>query len=85
MREVGNRRQQPPTLLLDAIQLDLQLFDLLGAEFVRLEDRLGVESLALGARDLVAGRVLLALEALNLRNHPTAVRFQRGQLFELVG
>ena len=43
----------------------------------------GVLALPLGARDLVAGRVLLALQAFDLRNQPAAMRFRRRQLLEL--
>ena len=48
--------------MLDAIELDLELFDLLGSRLVGGEDWRGVEPLTLGARDLVGCGVLFALE-----------------------
>jgi hypothetical protein len=68
---------------LDRIELDVQLLDLLGALLVRLEDVGRVLALPLRARDLVAGRVLLALQALHLRNEATPMGLERCQLLEL--
>ena len=69
--------------LLDQIELDTFLLDLLRALAARLLDLCRVEPLALGARDLVARRVLLALEAFDLRQQAPAPRLERGQLLEL--
>ena len=83
VRDVGQPGHQPVALVLDALQFDLELLDLLAAELVGLEDRLGVEPLALGAGHLVGGGVLLAFQPLELRNQPAAMRLEAGQLFEL--
>ena len=68
---------------LDAVELDLHLLDPLAALLVGFEDVRGVKALPLVARDLVAGGVLLALEAFDLRNQTLAVRLDRRQLVEL--
>ena len=83
VRQVGNGREQPRALMLDGIELDLQLLDRLRALLVGLEDRLRIQALSLGARHFVAGRVLLALEPFELRDHAAALRFERRQLLEL--
>ena len=61
-------------LMLDRVELDAELLDLLRARAVRLLDRRRVVTLPLGARDFVAGRVLLPLQRLELRDDPTARR-----------
>ena len=64
----------------------LELLDLLRAAAVRLLDRRRVVPLPLGARDLVARRVLLALQSLELGNEAAPRRLERGDLLEhLVG
>ena len=83
VRHVRERHQQDPPLLLDLIQLDADLADLLRPLAVCLENRACVLPLALRARDFVAGRVLIALQALELGDEPPAPVFQRGQLLEL--
>ena len=83
VRKVGQRHEQAGSLLLDAVQLDRQLPDLLRSLPVRLEDRGGVPALPLGPRHLVAGRVLLALEPLELRDQPPPPVLERGQRLEL--
>jgi hypothetical protein len=40
-------------------------------------------SLALRARDLIAGGVLFTLETLELGDQPASARFERGELLEL--
>ena len=73
-------------LVFDRVELDAELLDLLGAGAVRLLDRRRVLTLALRAGDLVARRVLLALQPFELGNDAAARRFERGDLFErLVG
>ncbi len=64
VRQVRQRHQQRRPLLLDLIELDLELPDLLRARLVRGENRRRIQALPLGARDLVAGGVLLALAVL---------------------
>ena len=68
VRQVGNVASKRAALLFDGVELDLELLDLLCAQLVRLEDRPRVQALPLRARNLVAGRVLLALEPFDLRN-----------------
>ena len=68
----------------DAIELDLHLLDLLRPLFVGFEDRPRVEPLTLGAGDLVTGGVLIALQPFDLRNEAAAMRFEGGELFQLV-
>ena len=83
VRQVRQRRDDLGALRLDALELDLELLDRLAARLVRLEDGRGVELLALRLRDLVGGRVLLALQPFDLRNQAPPVRFEAGQLLEL--
>ena len=57
-----------------------------GARPVGFLDRRRVVTLPLGPRDLVARRVLLPLQPLELGNQPAARRLERGELLErLVG
>ena len=70
-------------MLLDLVELDFDLPDLLRACLVGRKDRGRVLSLTLGARDLVAGGVLLALQALELGNQTTTPELQRRKLFQL--
>jgi len=81
--QIGQPGHQAGALLLDAVELDFELLDLLAAQFVGLEDRPGVEALALGPRHFVRGGVLLALEPFELRDQAAAVRLEAGELFEL--
>ena len=67
VREVRQRLEQHRALPLGAVELDLQLLDLLAARLAGFVEVLDVLALPLGARHLVAGRVLLALEAFDLR------------------
>ena len=68
---------------LDVVELNLELPDLLVARLVGGKDPRGVETLALGARDLVAGRVLLPLQSLELGNEALAARLERRELLQL--
>jgi len=83
VRQVRNDEQAVVPPLLDQIELDALLLDLLRPLAARILDLRRVEPLALGARDLVARRVLLALEALELRQQAPAPCLERGQLLEL--
>ena len=83
MRQIRERHQQRRALLLDLIDLDLELPDLLRPCLVRGEDPRRILPLTLGARDLVAGGILLALEALDFRNQAAAARFECRKLFQL--
>ena len=74
VRQVGQRQQRRLALMLDGVELDAELLDLLRARAVRLLDRRRVVTLTLGARDLVARRVLLPLQSLELRDDPTPAR-----------
>ncbi len=83
MRKVGKRQQQRRALLLDLIELDLELSDLLRPLLAGGKERCRVLPLALGARDLVSGRILIALEALDFGDQPPAPGFERRQLLEI--
>ena len=83
MRQIGQRHQNERPLLLDLIELDAQLPNLLRPLPVRLEDAARVLALPLRARDLVAGRVLLALQPFELGNQPAPPILERRQLLEL--
>ena len=83
VRQVRQRQQQRRALVLGLIELDLELADVLPARLVRGKERRGVLPLPLGARDFVAGGVLLPLEALDLRDQPPAARLERRQLLEI--
>ena len=83
MRQIGQRHQKQRALLLDLIQLDAQLSNLLRPLPVRLEDAARVLALPLRARDLVAGRVLLALQPFELGNQPAPPVLERRELLEL--
>jgi hypothetical protein len=85
VRQVGEPGQQPVALGLDAVEFDLQLLDLLAPGLVGFEDRPGVEPLTFGPGNFVGGGVLLAFEALELRNEPAAVGLEPGQLLEFDG
>jgi UTP--glucose-1-phosphate uridylyltransferase len=69
--------------MFDLIELDAELADLLRSLAVRFEDRARVFSLTLGARNLIAGRILIALQTFELGNQTPAPVLQRGELFEL--
>ena len=71
------------SLQLDVVDLDFELANLLGPGLVRGEDAGGIEALPLGARDFVAGRVLLPLQPFELRDEPAPARLERRELFEL--
>ncbi len=83
MRQIGQRHQNERALLLDLIQLDAELPDLLRPLTVRFEDAARVLALPLRARNLVAGRVLLALQPFELGNQPAPPVLERRQLLEL--
>ena len=86
VRQVRQHQERPRPLVLDGVELHPQLLDLLRPRAVGLLNRRGVLALRSGARDLVARRVLLPLQALDLGNEPAPGRFERGELFErLVG
>ena len=69
--------------MLDLIELDLELPNLLTARLAGGKKRRRVLALPLGARDLVAGGVLLPLEAFDLGNQTPAARLERRQLLEI--
>ena len=83
VREVGQRHQQGGPLVLHLVQLDAELPNLLRPLAIRVEDGARVLALPLRSRHFVAGRVLVALQPLELGNQPSAPVLQRGQLFEL--
>src|SRR5205085_1589079 len=82
MGQIRQLQKRDLALTLDRIELESHLLDLLRALAVRGLHGRGVETLTLGARDLVAGCVLLALQSLELGNEPAPRRLQRGDLFE---
>ena len=83
MRKVRQRFEQHRALALGGIQLELQLLDLLAALLAGLEQVRRVLPLTLRARHLIARRVLLALQAFDLRDQAAAMRFGGGQLLQL--
>ena len=83
MRKIGQRHQQRRSLLLDLIQLDAKLSNLLRPLTIGLQDAARVLALALCARNLVAGRILIALQSFELGNQPAPLVLERRQLFEL--
>ncbi len=82
VRQVRQQEQRAIALLLDGVELDAQLFDLLRAHAIGFLHRRRVEPLALGARDLVARRVLQPLQAFELWDDAAPRRFERRDLFE---
>jgi hypothetical protein len=86
MRQVRQAEQRAIALMLDRIELRRKRFDLLRARLVRLAHRGRVLAPPCGARDLVAGGILEALETLDLRNEPSARHLERREVFQrLVG
>jgi hypothetical protein len=83
VRQVGQRHQQRRALLLGLVDLDLELADMLRPGLAGGKQRRRVDALALGARDLVTGGVLLALQAFHFRDQPSAPGFERRQLLEV--
>ena len=82
----GRFRTRGGPLVLDRVELKSELLDLLRPRAVGFLHRRGVVPLPLGARDLVARRVLQPLERFELGNQAAARGFERGDLFErLVG
>jgi len=83
IRQVENGRG---SLMLDRVELESELFDLLRPRAIRFLDRRGIVTLALRSGDLVARRVLRALQPFDLRNQPPPRRFERRDVFDrLVG
>src|SRR5262245_51028216 len=82
MRQVWQLQQRRAALMLDRIELRTERLDLLRALAVGFADRRGVLSLPRRARDLVAGRVLLALQPFDLGNDPAPRSLERGEIFE---
>src|SRR5437899_107664 len=66
MRHVGQLLHRHVALMFDGIQLHAELLDLGRASAARLHGRPGLFSLTFGLSDLIAGCVLLPLEALVL-------------------
>jgi hypothetical protein len=69
-------------LIFDRVELNPLLLDFLRAGATGFLHRRGVLAHALGARDLVARRILQPLQPLTLRDEPAAGRLERGNLFE---
>ena len=82
MRKIGQQQQRLVPLMLDRFELDAELLDLLLACAARFLDILRVLAHPLRARDFVAGRVLQALQALDLRYQPAPRGLQGGDFFE---
>ena len=70
-------------LKLDVVQLNLELTDLLIARLVGGKNPGRIETLALGTRNLVAGRVLLPFQSFELGDETFAARLERGQLLQV--
>src|SRR5262245_56117301 len=72
--------------MLDAVELSVELLDVLGARAVGFLHGRGVLAGALGARDLLGGRILLTLESFDFRDQPSPSRLERDNLLEsLIG
>jgi hypothetical protein len=82
VRQIGQDHQRLVALVLDRIDLDAELPDLLRAGTVGVLNRARIEALPLGFRNFVAGRILQALQPLELRNQATPRGFERGNLGE---
>ncbi len=86
VREIRQLQQRRVAPVLDTVQLDAELADLRSARFVRFLKRRSVLALPLCPRDLVARRVLLALQSLKLGDNPPPCGFERRDLLEgLIG
>jgi hypothetical protein len=83
VRKIRERHEQRRALLLDRVDLQLELPDLLRTRLVGGEDRRCIQPLPLGARDLVARRILLALQPFHLRDQSPPAHFERGKLLEI--
>jgi hypothetical protein len=77
MRNVREIQQSAVTALFDRFELDAQLLDLLIARPALLLNRGDVETLSFRARNLIARRILLPLQSLDLWKQPTAGVLQR--------
>ena len=77
MRKVGEDEHRALALVLDRVELDAELLDLLRALAVAFLNRAGILTLPLGARDLVARGVLLALEPFELTDETATHTFER--------
>src|SRR5690606_16075835 len=85
VRKVGQHVEHAPATPLDAVELVLELADLLAALPARLVQVPHLETLPPGAGHLVAGGVLLALEPFDFGNQAAALGFEGRKLFELGG
>jgi hypothetical protein len=82
MRQVRQDEKRRAALMLDRIELRFEHLDLLRPQAVGLAHRRRIDALARRARDLVARRVLLPLQPLDLRNDPPPRRLERGEILE---
>ena len=82
VQQVGQRQQRRGALMFDGIPLHRKALDIGRALLARLVKMRRVLTLALGSRNLFAGRILLLVQALELRNDLTPGGFERHDLFE---
>ena len=82
VREIGQHEQRLIALVLDGVEPNIQLLDLLRAAPVGLLNRQGVETSPLRLRNLVARRVLQALESLDFRNQTPPHGLERRDVLE---
>ena len=82
-RQVRDGQQQRAPLVLDRVEVRLELLDRLAALAVGGEHGARVAPFLLRARDLLARRVLLALERLDLDNHRAPARVERRERLEV--
>ena len=82
LRQIGQREEGGFALMLDRIELNPELLDLLRPVAIGFLDRRRILALAFGARDLVAGGVLLALQSLELGNDAAPGRLEGRDILE---
>ena len=80
--QVGQHQERPRALVFHRVELNPQLFDLLGPYPVGILHRRGVLSHTAGACDLVSRRILLPFQPLELGDDAPARRLERGDLLE---
>jgi hypothetical protein len=83
VRKVWQRHENDGALLLDLIQLDTELANLLRSLAIGVEDGARVFALPLRSRNLVARRILIALQPFEIGNETPPPILECRQLLEL--
>lgn len=83
VRKIRKREESSVPPLFDCVELDAELFDVLRPRAAGLLNLRRIETLPLGARNFVAGGVLLALQPFDLRQQSPSAGFERRQVLEL--